>query len=645
MTASVDQRLPARDAHAHSDEATATPEMASSVQSTDGVSSETGVSEVSEVQANNDAGSSATPAENPGVAEVANSPYPAMEERPCWRVFDDWIEHEGRKLRPGVWYFGIKQKGNSPPELIDTWVASPLYVDAVTADVHGNNFGRLLRFQNTFKQWRTWAMPQAMLKGSGEELRGELLSMGVEISPHHRHDFLAYLQRPAPKRRVTCALEVGWSGNVFVLPDATIGPGAANVIFQSGEGGTAEYATGGDLKTWISSVAMMARGNPILTLALSVAFAGPLLAKCNAEGGGVHLVGDSSTGKTTAAEAARSVWGPERYKRTWKATANGLEGAAALFNDSLLVLDEISEADPRDVGMIAYMLGNGTGKQRASRTGTARTITRWRTIVLSTGERTLATSMREAGQRAKSGQAVRLLDVPVQRQHGAWDDLHGLPDGRAFSDAIKTAASKHYGHAGRQFLERLTNDKQDFCEALDTFKKMPEFAAIDGEGQDKRAAARFALIAMAGELATAYGLTGWGVGEATDAAAEAFRLWRSTRGRGNGERGQIVEQLAAFISRHGDSRFSNINDTHETPVRDRAGWWMDEGDRRVYMLTAEGMREALKGFDFKTALDHLEAQGVIPPASADGKRTRLHRINGRAIRLYHVDGSLLEAQP
>ncbi|MGC8703684.1 MAG: DUF927 domain-containing protein [Thiomonas sp.] len=607
-----------------------------------GVAAETEVAEVSGVQASNDAGSSETPAKNREVSGVAETGYPAMEQRPCWRVFDDWQEVEGRKRRPGVWLFTIKkQKGDDPPLPVDTWVSSPVHIDAVTADAHGGNFGRLLRFRTTLGRWRTWAMPQALLRGSGDDLRGELLSMGVEISPRNRQTFGEYLQQPAPKRRVTCALEVGWAGRAFVLPDATIGPGAASVIYQSGEGGTAEYATGGTLKEWIRTVAAPARGNPILMLALSVAFTGPLLAKCSAEGGGVHLVGDSSTGKTTAAEAARSVWGPERYKRTWKATANGLEGAAVLFNDNLLVLDEISEADPRDVGMISYMLGNGTGKQRASRTGSARAVTRWRTIVLSTGERTLATSMQEAGQRPKSGQAVRLLDVPVKRRHGAWDDLHGLHDGRAFSDAIKTAASQNYGLAGREFLERLTRDPQDFGEVLDELKNLPEFSPEGGEGQDKRAAARFAMIAMAGELATDYGLTGWGEGEATQAAAEAFALWRSTRGRGNGERRQIVEQIAAFVSRHGDARFSGILDDRDLPVRDRAGWWKDEGDSRTYMFTAEGMREALKGFDFKTALDSLEAQGVIPAASADGKRTRFYRINGRPVRLYPVEGSKL----
>jgi putative DNA primase/helicase len=129
--------------------------------------------------------------------------------------------------------------------------------------------------------------------------------------------------------------------------------------------GTRNTGIGGTLDGWRTEIAARAVGNPLFALGLSAAFAGPMLARCNAEGGGLHFVGDSSTGKTTILEAACSVWGGRGYRRSWRATANGMEGAAALFNDCLLALDEISECDPREVGNIVYSLGNGRGKQRA----------------------------------------------------------------------------------------------------------------------------------------------------------------------------------------------------------------------------------------------------------------------------------------
>jgi len=607
------------------------------------VTGKTDVTDVTDVQANNGAGSAVTPGETQDVTGVT-PPVPPLEERPAFVVFDDWYEAEGVKYRPGVWHFGAKPgTDKAPATTTQQWVCSPLHIEAVTFDGGDNNYGRLLRFRNTTGRWREWSMPMDLLRGAGDDLRGELLAMGVQIDPVAHRLLGQYLQWREPKRRMHCATQVGWCGGSFVLPDAVIGPKSSGVIFQGGERGTDEYTTAGTLAGWQAGIAAHAVGNPLFMLALSAAIAGPLLARCNAESGGLHYVADSSTGKTTLIEAGCSIWGGCNYKRSWRTTSNGLEGAAALFNDGMLALDEISECDPRDVGAIVYALGNGRGKQRASRTGAARNVTRWRCVVLSSGERTIATAMAEGGFRAKAGQSVRLLDIPAARKFGAWDDLHGMPSGSAFSDAIKTAAATHYGHAGRAFLQKLTRDSGDFCAALEVIKARPEFSASDGEGQDKRAAARFALFALAGEVATDYGITGWPQGDAIAAAAEGFRLWQSMRGRGNGERRDILERVAAFIERNGDARFSNAHCTDDVPVRDRAGWWRDEGGSRLYLFNAEGMREALRGFDFRRALDALREAGALPAPDGSGERAKPLRIGGRLVRLYVIHADKLEA--
>ena len=313
-----------------------------------------------------------------------------------------------------------------------------------------------------------------------------------------------------------------------------------------------------------------------------------------------------------------------------------MEGAAVLFNDCLLALDELSECEPREIGLIVYALGNGRGKQRASRTGTARRVARWRCLVLSSGETSIETAMAAGGFKAKAGQAVRLLNIPSIGKYGAWDNLHDLPNGAAFSEAIKQAAAKHHGHVGRAFLERLTRDTRDFSALLDTTKALPEFAAEGGGGQDKRAAGRFALLAMAGELATEYGLTGWPQGAATKAAADGFTAWQGERGQGNDEPKRIVEAVAEFIQRHGDSRFSDAQAIEDTPTRDRAGWWKNTYEGRVYLFTASGLREALKGYDFKRSLDVLQQAKVLPEPGPDGKRAQLCRVGGRPVRLYPI---------
>jgi putative DNA primase/helicase len=99
--------------------------------------------------------------------------------------------------------------------------------------------------------------------------------------------------------------------------------------------------------------------------------------------------------------------------------------------------------------------------------------------------------------------------------------------------------------------------------------------------------------------------------------------------------------LGRFIDRHGDSRFSATTGEHAS-VRDRAGWWREDSERgRLYLFNADGLREALKGFDFKRALDVLEQAGVIPKAGADGERAKPQRIDGRPVRVYEVRADVL----
>lgn len=576
------------------------------------------------------------------------SPIPTEQERPRFVVLDDsYTAADGSKYRAGVWHFGMKAgKGDNPATLVQQWICTPLHVDALTYDEADGNYGRLLRFTNARGNWKQWAMPMEMLKGDGADLRGALLSMGMQLDPGNagRHMLATFLQSQVPQKHMQAVLQTGWAGGdckAFALPDAVIGPKASKVTFQAQGMHADEYTQRGTLEGWQQSIAAPAVGNPVLVWGLCTAFAGPVLALVGVESGGVHLIGDSSTGKTTALQAACSVWGGESYRRSWRATANGLEGAASLFNDSLLALDEISECDPRDVGEVVYMLGNGRGKQRASRTGTARAVVRWRSSVLSTGERSIAASMAEAGQRVKAGQAVRLLDIPVQRTYGAWDDLHGHANGPAFSDAIKRATRQQYGTAGRAFLEKLTRDTSDLAAKLEAIKAQLLEGIASGDGQPARAAARLALLALAGELATAYGITSWPQGEAVKAARVGFAAWLEQRGNvsGNMEQQQIVQAVMGFIDRHGDSRFSDAGGTYteqEQRVHNRAGWWRGVEGGVQYLFTSEGMHEALKGYDFNRALKDLKQAGLLV-CGADGKSSRSERIHSRRVRVYVVN--------
>lgn len=555
-------------------------------------------------------------------------------ERPAFRVYDHPLTTtDGLKLRAGVYWHGQRQsKGDSPPAPFDQWVCSPLHVEAITSS-NGAHFGRLLRFRNTLGQWREWAMPMAMLSGSGEDLRRELLSMGVEIDPDGFKQLNRYIQSQHPTRQVVAAGTTGWHGDqLFIMPGENIGQGDA--ILQTESASLDDFAKAGTLEGWRESVARYSEGNPLLLLAICAGLAGPLLYPARQQSGGVNFYGKSSTGKSSIIQAAASVYGHgEHLLRTWNATGNGLEGIASQRNDALLVLDELGEADPAKVGDIVYALGNGTGRARATRTGAARTTNRWRVFLLSSGELTLTAKMAEAGKRTKAGQEVRLLDLSAARAFGCWDHLHGHPDGATLSKAIKRASVTHYGHAGQAFIRHLL--------AGEGLEGLPEaLARLRGEyqprnGLEGRAADRFALLALAGELAIDCGLLPIAPDSARRAMLDLFTEWQATRSADSSEDAAIKALVLEFITRHGEAHFSELG-RDGPPIRDRAGWWREDGEHRTWLFTAEGLRRAVPSFEQRTVLDVLEAAGWISEPGEGGKRARQVKADGQSRRLYHL---------
>jgi putative DNA primase/helicase len=81
----------------------------------------------------------------------------------------------------------------------------------------------------------------------------------------------------------------------------------------------------------------------------------------------------------------------------------------AEHNDCILPLDEIALLDPKEAQRIIYLLFNGTGKGRATRTITTRPDLQWRILVLSSGEEKLPEIIAAAGHGRRTRGARRFL--------------------------------------------------------------------------------------------------------------------------------------------------------------------------------------------------------------------------------------------
>nr|WP_260283644.1 DUF927 domain-containing protein [Xanthomonas sp. CFBP 8152] len=425
------------------------------------------------------------------------------------------------------------------------------------------------------------------------------------------------------------------------------GAGEELLVYQHSGDLQHHYAAVGSLDDWKRDVAARCAGNSRLVLAVATMFAGPLLRFTGATGGGFHIVGGSSSGKTTALRVAASVVGPPEYAREWRSTANGLEGVAVLHNDATLILDELAQIDPKQAGDAAYLLANGNGKSRANRAGDARAAARWRIMILSAGEVGLAQHMAEAGKQARAGQAVRLADVPAEAEsgHGVFERLHDASDGAALSALLKDAAARSYGAAWplwMEYLTRLDSPKltAQLREATDRF--LATHVPYNASGEVRRVAERFAIVAFAGELASTcrHQLTGWQKGEATKGVATCFQAWLQRRGgSGSADTDALMSRIRAFFEAHGESRLERFRAADGLPVRERAGFRrFDEVGVTEYMVLPEAFRRELcAGHDARQAARELIAAGWIKPA-ADGKPSQVIRVPGMgAVRLYIFD--------
>lgn len=516
----------------------------------------------------------------------------------------------------------------------DMFICSPLRVIASTRDGKSSDWGALLEWHDRDGIRHQWSMPMELLQGDGNDVRRELVRQGMQISTDRRaRDLLsAYLQLPVD-HRARCVDRMGWDAGVYVTPSESIGQEGEIVVFQNVHALEPALSISGTREEWRQTVGAYAFGNSRLMFALSAAFAPPLLDVLGEDSGAVHLKGSSSCGKTTILKAAASVWGsPNEYIRLWRATANGLEGMAALHNDGLLILDELSQIEPKDAGEAAYMLANGQGKVRSSRTGTARAPTKWRLLVLSAGEESLSAIMAKAGKKANAGQEIRLADLDADSGcgMGAFGNLHTCESPETFATVLKDASSRYYGAVGVEWLHIIVKLRTNLAKILKD--GIADFIAENvpngAQGQVTRVARRFALIAMAGELATQSGLTGWGKGDAIDAAATCFRSWLDNYGgAGNREERALFEQVRGFIEAHGESRFEDFYGESNRTVYNRAGFVRvkEGGDRQYMVLSDPFKKEICAGFDTKWAAKVLIAAGWIEPEGG-GRSTQKPRI-------------------
>jgi hypothetical protein len=180
----------------------------------------------------------------------------------------------------------------------------------------------------------------------------------------------------------------------------------------------------------------IARDYPKLAFTFGAYVASPLLERLGLPGGGVNLLDDSTTGKTTSGRGGSAIWGkpsPVGNDPSWHGTLGSKTDELAESGGMPLFWDDANNTAESEVtlGKLVMQIAQGIEKGRLNQHAEQRDKRTWRLIVVSTSETSLLT-------KGTVGAAAR------------WVEVHGpfMPDKKT-AEEVDALTREAYGWPGR----------------------------------------------------------------------------------------------------------------------------------------------------------------------------------------------------
>lgn len=529
---------------------------------------------------------------------------------------------------------------------------TPFRVLAIVSDAETGHKSHLIEVADLDGKKVQVRIPASeLMLGGGASIR-KLADVGMVILPSMEKIVVAYCLLFRPTSRLELTERNGWHDDtaIFVLPKETVGEtdGRKILFLPKAESLTRAIHANGNLVDWISSVARLAKGNPLLVFSLCAALSGPLLKMVGFSGGGAHFYGRSSRGKTTLLQLATSCWGDATdpgvptegtMVRTWHTTGNALDALSEAHSDTLLPLDELGTFSGRDLDQVIYQLAGGQEKSTLTTTRKLRNGGKWRSNILSNGEISVRQRIEVSGKRVMAGQLVRMIDIPVSE---VFHDTKGMEAGQ-FANHLKQAVRSQFGTAGPQFVRMLMEAHADDPELPDSFRAHIEevsetLEAANIEPEQKRILRRLALYQLAGDLAVQWSILPFSEDEVVTAVSYVRDLWYSG-GLEISDTVRALDRLRAFILRyHGG--FVSIRNKNAFHTNARAYYNPEQG---IYLFDDDQLQQACGGVDPLDVAKELRGLGLL--VTHEGGRLKVKQklawLDGRWVRFYGIHSKIV----
>jgi putative DNA primase/helicase len=509
----------------------------------------------------------------------------------------------------------------------------------------------------------SFALPREKLVGTGASAIRLLTKAGIHVVGRAGvQKALVQFLHFKPKNEIVRVPRVGWAqvGErwIFVRPDEVITPAdmprASRTSYLLDATATRHgLHVAGPAAEWATEIAAPLQGNSNIALSFGTFFAAPMLEFASEPGGGNHLYGPSTIGKTMASAAGQSIYGwphetdDDAFGVSWGGTEAGFDALALARTDLGLPLDEITLANRRTAEQVVYKVASGTKGPRATSAGHLRETAHASVLVLSTGEKSLVQFI---GPDLQEGARKRLVDVPAEVMPGSAfetiprEQIH--VEGRRLFDAMK----RQHGAVGREWQRHLVElgperIKADLDRHREAFLALPEGATVTKRAhpQVRAVVNRFALCATALRMAIEAELLPWTIENADAGIVACMGRWVAQRGNLDtaGEIVRAARQIEADLVAGISDRFIHIHlaDNRWTPVtpadeikQQKPELFDGYAKPDRVLVRPEAWRRYCNGFDPAEIAQHFKQRGVLIPG--DNSVSRAEQVIGTVSRFY-----------
>lgn len=364
---------------------------------------------------------------------------------------------------------------------------------------------KLLKYQLAYrrgfhgkKEWEYVDIDAADMSSPNEIVK-KLSPYGISVTGGDRAKALVDFLRDVVDKNydnmpeVKCVSRVGWNEDGF-------SPYVSDTQFDGAQTFNSAYNAiqeVGSFDIWLSEARDARTKSVTARIVLAASFAAPLIEPLGILPFFVHLWSTASgTGKTVGQMLGASVWGNPvpggPFFPTFRSTSVGLELMAGFLHSLPFFIDELQLAKDNhgNVRFNVYELASGSGKLRSNRSLGLNYTPTWSMVFITSGETPITK------ETDGEGAINRVFEIEC------YADQKVIEDGHRTANALKA----NYGHAGKLFIEKLTEGDGEIKERpniRDAISRYESFYAscLANDTTEKQAMAAAALL-TADALAT-----------------------------------------------------------------------------------------------------------------------------------------------